>query len=80
MKCENCGNEILEGTVCPICLHENAVPIPEEVPAAPQPQLTMKWYKVLKVLLWITIVANIYSAYTFFSGSVYQGFASQVYA
>ena len=40
---------------------------------------SMKWYKVLKVILWFNIISNVISAFMYFTGSVYQGFTEEVY-
>ena len=42
-------------------------------------QKPMKWYHFLKVTLWFGIVSNLISAIIYFSGSVYQGYAEDVY-
>ncbi len=39
----------------------------------------MKWYKFLLVILWFGIIGNVVSAFTYFSGSIYQGFSDKVY-
>ncbi len=41
--------------------------------------LPMKWYKFLKVILWFGIISNIFSAFSYFSGNIYQGFADKIY-
>ena len=40
---------------------------------------SMKWYKVLLVILWFGIVTNFISGIMSLSGAVYQGFSEQVY-
>lgn len=40
---------------------------------------SMKWYKVLKVILWFGIISNVISAFTYFTGSTYQGFEDELY-
>lgn len=40
---------------------------------------SLKWYKFLKVLLWITIISTIYSAFTYLTGASYEGFEDKLY-
>lgn len=72
MKCANCGYEIPSGTTCPNCGYTN----PQVAIKSAYP---MKWFKTLLVLLWFGMVGNVISSILFFTGTVYQGFADEVY-
>lgn len=90
MKCTKCGYDIFEGTSCPVCGYENSADnvsaeagssfdgYAPEIPI--KPVFPMKWYKALLVLMWIGAVLNVLYAVTYFTGSSYEGQASQVYA
>ena len=49
-------------------------------PVAPESLYSMTWYKFLvNFVLWFSVASNIYSAYLFYTGSVYENFADQIY-
>lgn len=93
MKCTKCGFEIYEGTTCPLCGHENSSTANGattegstssytsnyEGEVSIESSYSMKWYKVLKVILWFGIISNVISAFTYFTGLDYQGFEDELY-
>jgi len=64
MNCKNCGYLFFEGNACPRCGREEDLKKNIYYP--------MKWYKFLiYFLLWASVVFNILSAISSFSGDVY---------
>lgn len=93
MRCSKCGSEIYGGSVCPICgcnnsgdasgnsaTHRGKGDISNyENKESEKSAYPMKWYKALLVILWLGIIGNIISGILNFTGTVYQGFADEVY-
>ena len=65
MKCGKCGNYINYGVNCFSCGYDN--------------KYSLKWYKVLLVILLISIIVSVSSAIIYFSGGIYQEFADKTY-
>ena len=49
------------------------------MPKSATPQLGMKWYKALLVILWLSIISDFISGAMYFTGIIYQGYAEKVY-
>lgn len=93
MKCTKCGYEIYEGTTCPLCGHDNSSTANGtsteagtssyksnyEGEVSIESTHSMKWYKFLKIILWCGIISNLFSAFTYFTGSTYQSFEDELY-
>lgn len=93
MKCIKCGYDIYEGTICPLCGYDNSstakgastkgrVSSNKSKNAGRvsiKSTYSMKWYKFLKVILLLSIIANVFSAFRDFNGTDYQGYADALY-
>ena len=93
MKCTKCGYDIYEGTTCPLCGYDNSSTANGtstesstssyksnyEGEVSIESTHSMKWYKFLKVILWFGIISNLFSTFTYFTGSTYQGFEDELY-
>lgn len=93
MKCKKCGCVIMEaeGKRCPYCGHWNgedrlgALAGSQSNGAIPdrgnsgESHVSMTWYHILKVILWIGAILNVVTGFMYMNGSVYQGMAESVY-
>ena len=93
MKCTKCGYDIYEGTTCPLCGYENSSTANGsttegsassyksnyESEVSIESTYSMRWYKFLKVILWVSIISNLISGIMYFTGSIYLGFTDEVY-
>ncbi len=81
MKCEKCGTEIEAGKICPTC----DVNIPSEgeqndhKSLIPKREYSMKWYKFLKVALWIGAIINFSQGTMRLIGNAYENMTDAVY-
>lgn len=93
MKCSNCGHDFDQGTYCPSCGHKNDTsehynigmdtinyPPHSGGAASVRPVLSMKWYKFIKVMLWISLLLNLGSAFNYFMGTNYLEFRDNLFA
>lgn len=80
MKCGKCNTEFALSRYCPNCgadmndienVCTNSIPVRE---------YPMKWYKFLKVILWIGIILNFSQGILSISGHLYEGMTDAVYA
>lgn len=95
MKCSNCGHDfdINQGSFCPKCGYKNNTAEQNNIgmdtvnypphcrgTASVRPAFPMKWYKFLKVMLWISLLLNLGSAFNCFMGTNYTEFKDNLFA
>ena len=80
MKCGRCETEFSVGRYCPHCGAdmENADNV--YTGSLPKREYPMKWYKFLKVVLWIGIIVNFSQGVMSIVGNSYEGMSDAVYA